>query len=61
MDGMKVHDSRTLNRLLSHKVEKRWIHEHLVRINRGLELLEAVPYEEQEEYLRRYLQIFALS
>lgn len=54
-------NSRTLNRLLSHKVEKRWIRDYLVRVNRGLELLEAVPYEDQEEYLRRYLQIFALS
>ncbi|CAB3999088.1 tumor 63-like isoform X1 [Paramuricea clavata] len=36
-------------------VKKAWIRDYLLRINTGLELLDAVPFEDQQKYLKRYL------
>ena len=36
------------------QVKKPWIRDYLLRINTGLELLDAVPFEDQQKYLKRY-------
>ena len=35
-------------------IKKEWICQYILKINRGLDLMEAVPLEDQERYLRRY-------
>ena len=35
------------------QVGKRWIYDYLARVDRGLELLEAMTEQEQEKYLKR--------
>ena len=55
---ISVNDCKCCNKLPNLLQSKReWMCQYILKINRGLDLMEAVPLEDQERYLRRYLNL----
>lgn len=50
----EVHVGSEDTRVFEIKTRTRWIHDYLRKINRGLELQEAIPLHIQERYLKSF-------